>query len=272
MKHFTAIIGLLALIIAGCGGGGSSNPISNPNIGYFRFVNGSADAGAVDVYIDGGKINTTAVAYGGITAYNKFTAGPHTIALNVAGTSTAITGISSAALTQSVNGGQYVSLVLAGEKNPVTVGDTLNLLAFNDIPYSTPTGGAAIDVRNAAPGTSGTTQFGYYYINTPSSSFPINSAIGAGSSTQPFGFPSSALSTSIAVGFFATSDTAMTIAPSQISASCGANTLPCDVGNFSLYFIDGPAASTSPGAGPYPNNITASSTAGFVGIVDANGT
>ena len=272
MKNITAIIGLLALTLAGCGGGGSSNPISNPNNGYFRFVNGSADAGAVDIYIDGNKVNTTAVAYGGITAYNKFTAGSHTIILNAAGTTTAITGVSSTGLTQSVNGGQYVSLVLTGEHNPVSPSDTLNVLAFNDTPFNTPSGGAAIDVRNAAAGTSGNTQFGYYYINTPSSSFSINSAIPSGGSTQPFGFPPAALSASIAVGFFANSDTGITITPSQISTSCGANTLPCDAGNFSLYFIDGPAASTSPSAGPYPDNITASSTAGFVGIVDANGT
>lgn len=272
MKPQLAIIGLLAIATANCGGGGS-NPITTASNGYFRFVNGSADTGAVDIFIDGNKINTTSVAYGQITAYNKFSPGTHTLVLNSAGTTTAITGVAASSLSQNINGGQYVSLVLAGEKHPVTSTNTLNILAFNDNTFSTPAGGAAVNVRNAASGYTQPVQFGYYFINTPSSSFPITtSATGAGGTTQPFGIPSSALSASIQVGFYANSDTNIVIKPSDVSTSCTANTLPCDAGNFSLYFIDGPAASTSPSAGPYPDEITSTSTAGFVGIVDANGT
>lgn len=272
IKPQLAIIGLLAVALANCGGGGSSNPITASNNGYFRFVNGSADAGAIDIYVDGTKINTSSVAYGQITAYNKFSPGTHTIAVDAAGTTSAIAGIPAAALTQGLNGGAYVSLVLAGEAHPVTASNTLNILAFNDNTFSTPAGGAAVDVRNAATGFTQPVQFGYYFINTPSSSFPIGSAISTGGTTQPFGMPSTALSASIQVGFYANSDTSIVIKPSDFSTSCAANTLPCDSGNYSLYFIDGPAASTSPSAGPYPDEITSSSTAGFVGIVDANGT
>lgn len=277
MKYTPLAVLATVALLAGCGGGGGSTPINSANNnGYFRFVNGSADSGAVDVYVDGKKINTTAVTYGTMTAYSAFSAGQHTIAIDATGTTTAIAGIGSSELTQSVNGGQYVSLVLVGEQHPAISGDTPNLLAFNDQVYDTPSGGFAVNIHNAAPATAaGSTQFS---IMDAGGSQNLGSALTVGGLTQPTGIPSTFIGASTTVTFKATpsTGTAATLTPSEIDSSgCAANTLPCNSGSLSLYYIDGPAASTSPSAPPsgtYPDGITAGQTATFAGIFDANGT
>jgi Domain of unknown function (DUF4397) len=268
-----ALTVLAGISLSACNGSsGSSVPGFGTQNGFFRFVNGSPDAGAVDVYVDGQKLNTSAsVAYGTITAYNQYKVGSHQITINAAGTQTALT--LSGGTSQGVNGGQYVSLVLTGEVHPGSGGTALNLVPYSDTVYSTPTGGMAVNIHNASPAL-GATTFGYYYINTPSTTQTIGTnPVNVGSETQPQGIPSSALSATIAVGFYANSPATISIMPSQVdSAGCAANTLPCNTGNLSLYLIDGPSASTSPSAGPYPQGITATQKAGFVGIFDANGT
>lgn len=263
-------------MLAGCGGGSASNPFSpSASNGYFRFVNGSADAGAVDVYVDGALLKSD-VAYGGITAYVEYKAGAHTIAIDQTGTKTAIANVSTSSLSQSVNGGQYVSLVLVGEEHPVVTTDTPNLLAFNDQVYDTPSGGAAVDFHDAANVTgSATTQFS---ISNSTGNQNLGSAVNVGIETQPVGIPSSFVgSGTTAVTFTATPSStgipAATLQPSTIDPQgCAANTLPCNSGNLSVYFIDGPAASTTPAPAPYPTGVSATQQATMVGIFDANGT
>jgi hypothetical protein len=270
------LAGVAGVALAGCGGSSPTNPI-NPNTGkgYFRFVNGSADSGAVDVYINNTKINTSPVGYGGMTAYYGFGPGAFTISVDATGTSTPIAGIASSSLKQSVNGGQYVSLVLVGEQHPTVSSDTPNLLAFDDATYSTPTNGFAINFHNAAviTGTSATQLTAASATTTQS----VGNSVVVGNETGPTGIQSSLVGTNATVTFTATpantSVAAVSATPSDFDSSgCAANTLPCNSGNLSLYFIDGPAASSSPSAGPYPNGITASQVATFTGIFDANGT
>ncbi len=272
------LAGALAISLAACNSGGNSIPGFSNNNGYFRFVNASADAGPIDVYVDGQHVQgpgpNGSIPYGGISAFSKFSVGSHQIVVDVAGTQTPVSGIPTQALTQSVNGNSYESLALVGELHPTQASDTLNLVLFTDNTFSTPSGGMAVNFHNAAPVTgTAATQFGYYYINTPSTTATMGQAIAPGGLTQPQGVPSSALNASIQVGFYGGSPTQYTITPSQVDPTgCSANTLPCNTGSLSLYLIDGPAASTSPTAGPYPGGITATSQAGFVGIFDANGT
>jgi hypothetical protein len=275
MKYTSlAVLATLGLL-AGCGGGGSSNPL-NPasSYGYFRFVNGSADAGSVDVYVDGQKV-VTGATYGTIGAYQKFGVGAHTIAIDANGTTTAIAGISSSVLSQSVNAGQYVSLVLVGEEHPTASGDTPNLLAFNDQTYSTGSGGFAVNFHNAAPITaSGTTQLS---IADSSANSSVGSALNVAGLTQPTGITNTFVGAGLATTFTATATAsgipAATLTPSQIDPSgCAANTLPCNSGNLSIYYIDGPAASSSPSSTTLPAAISSSSKAGMTAIFDANGT
>lgn len=267
------LAGLFGLTLSACSGGSSSVPGLNTNKGYFRFVNGSADAGAVDVYVDGQKLNTNnSLSYGSISPYVAYGTGSHAITVNVAGTSTAIT-LPSTAGSQGLNGGSYVSLVLTGETHPANASDTLNLLAINDANlFSTPSGGMGVNFHNAAP-LMGSTQFGYYLINTPAQQNPLGTSVSVGNETLQ-GVPSASLNANTQVGFYATSGaTTVTETPSQVDATgCAPNTLPCNTGNLSLYLIDGPAASTAPAAGPYPQGITASQSSAFVGIFDQSGT
>jgi hypothetical protein len=51
--------------------------------------------------------------------------------------------------------------------------------------------------------------------------------------------------------------------------------LPCNSGSLSIYYIDGPAASTSPsapGTDGYPDGITASQETAMAALFDADGT
>ena len=265
-----AVAAVLAVALTGCGGtSGANSPLAPTNVGYFRVVNGSADAGTVDFYIDGA--NKTTEVYGGVSNYIKVNTGSHTIAVDVTGTQTAI-GIPTASLTQSVNGNTYVDLVLVGETHPVVATDTPNIVAFINTPYSTPSGGFALNYHDAAGITSGTgTNFG---ITSSTGSQQLGATMNVAGATQPVGVPSTFISPTMTVTFTATTgSTTAAIAPSNVDPSgCAANTLPCNSGNLSLYYIDGPAASLVPSAGPYPDGITAAQTATFVGLFDANGT
>jgi len=277
MKHspLIGIVAMLAFALAGCGGGGTG-PIIGPNAndGYFRFVNGSADSGSVDVYVDGTKLNSSAGTYGYVSAYNGFKAGQHTVVVDVSGTQTAVAGIPQAALTQSINGGQYVSLVLTGEQHPKVATDTINLLAYTDQPFSTPSGGFAVNIHNAATVTgSSTTAF---TLSSGGGSQALGT-IAAGGVTGPVGITSNFINPNTTVTITgtpsATGIAAASMTPSDIDSSgCAANTLPCNSGSLALYFIDGPAASLVPDAAPYPAGISATSSVGFVGLFDANGT
>ena len=264
----TAVFGLS---LAACNGGSNSVPGITTNNGYFRFVNGSADAGAVDVYVDGQKVaapsgGTGTYTYGSIGAYNSFSTGSHTITVNAAGSSTALV-----TATQSLNAGQYESLILSGESHPANGAGPLGIVAMQETNlFNTGSGNMAVNFHNAATPL-GTATVGYFFTNTPSQQSQLAQIPVGNESLQ--GIPSSALNASIAVGFYATGGaTTITETPSQVDPNgCTANTLPCNSGNLSLYLIDGPAASTTPSAGPYPQGITATQKASMVGIFDQNG-
>ena len=163
--------------------------------------------------------------------------------------------------------------MLTGETHPASgSGDALNLLAIADTNlFNTPSGGMAVNFHNAAPAV-GQAQFGYYYPNTPNQQTGLGTPVNVGNETLQ-GIPPTALNANTQVGFYATAGSAtVRETPSQVDPQgCSANTLPCNTGSLSLYLIDGPAASTAPTAGPYPQGIAASQTGAFVGIFDQNG-
>ncbi|HVA27988.1 MAG TPA: DUF4397 domain-containing protein [Candidatus Baltobacteraceae bacterium] len=266
-----ALATTLALLLTACSGGSSTTPsLTSSTSGYVRFVNGSADSGAVDIYVDGTlSASDTDVAYGGITAYQKFSTGSHAVKVVQAGTQTVVGTLSSASV--GVNGATYYSVVLTGETHPSGASNPPNLLTFTDTVYSSGSGQAAVNFHNAASAVGTAQQFGYYSIVTPTTNATLGNSEAVGGATGPQGIPTGVAGT-LAIGLYAGSASSITVTPSQISTSCGTNIMPCDSGNLSLYLIDGPAASTSAVAGPYPQGITAAQTAGFVGIFDANGT
>lgn len=272
MRTF-AIAVALGVLLSACNGGSSAVPGlgGSTNNGKFRFVNGSADAGSVDVYVDSQKVTT--LTYGQISNYTSFSAGAHTVVFDATGTQTPIVPQQSI----SINGGAHTSLVLAGEAHPTSGAANLTVQQFGDLTYSTPGGGAAVDFHNASPAASAITasiQFGSYLISTPASTTPIGQPEAFGGATQPQGLTAPSL-TPNAVGFYANASSganAYTLQPNAVdSTGCAQNTMPCNSGNLSMYLIDGPAASTSPVAGPYPQGITAAMKAALVGQFDANG-
>jgi hypothetical protein len=242
-----------------------------------RFVNGSPDAGPVQLFIDNQEQFCTngasgagcAIAYGSVTGYAvNLKAGAHAIILrDVNGNQIAISGFSG---SFSVNGGARYSMVLTGELHPTYTGTSnLSLTTFTDQPFS---GGPAVNFHQASPyvqslNGSGGVQFGFYTGTTPASN-SLGQPAAFGSATTSQSVPSSAQN--VPITFYAMSPTSgFTTTPSDISTSCASNALPCSTGNLSLYLIDGPAASTTPNlTGTLPTGISASSTAGFVGSFD----
>lgn len=279
-----ALAGLAALALTACGGGsgGVLGPISSfgpgGNSAQVRFVNGSPDAGPVQIFIDnqqqfcssGSTGSSCTVAYGQATTYAvNLNAGNHAIVLRDANGNQI--AIPSAAL--AVNGGFRYSLELAGELHP-SYGSTptLQLLTTAEQPFNTPGGGAAVNFHYAAPFVQstnpGSIQFGYFNNNTAASN-PLGQPVALSAETTPQGLPSTALNAPIA--FYAVSPASgMTGTPSQFSTQCSSNALPCDTGNLSLYLVDGPAASTSP-VTALPAGVNASTKAFFIGTFDKNG-
>lgn len=278
------LAGILALAggLAGCSGS-SSNPLGpigsfgpGGNNAQVRFVNGSPDAGPVQIYIDnnqqfctnGATGTACSVSYGQITTYAvNLSPGQHAIVLKDQNGNQ----ITLPSGTVSVNSGFRYSLVLTGELHPSYGGGTPNLgiTTFTDQPFNTPSGGAAVNFHYAstymAATNSSPLQFGYFVNNNPSTAAPLGSTDAFGSETTPQGLPSAALN--VPITFFAGSATGPTVTPSQIdSTKCSSNSMPCSTGNLSLYLIDGPAASTSPVTPP--SGISSSANAVFVGTFD----
>jgi hypothetical protein len=281
-------LALLAGFVALAGGltacNGSSNalgPISGlgpgGNSAQVRFVNGSPDAGPVQVFLDnqqqfctnGATGTGCAISYGQVTTYAvNLSAGPHAIVLKDQNGNT----ISVSTGTVSVNNGARYSLVLTGELHPSYGGGTpnLSLTTFTDQPFNTPSGGAAVNFHYASPYMASSNpsplQFGYFYNNNTSTGGTLGQTVSFGSETLPQGITNTA-ALNVPIAFYAGSPTGVTVTPSQIDSSkCSSNAMPCSTGNLSLYLIDGPAASTSPVTPPPGTSSSATST--FVGVFD----
>ncbi len=262
-------------------------PISNfgpgGNAAQVRFVNGSPDAGPVQVSLDnqqqfctsGATGSACALNYGTVTGYIvNLNAGSHAIVLRDQNNNT----ITIPNATVAVNSGYRYTIALVGETHPSASGHALGVVTIQEQPFSTPSGGSAVNFNNASPSETaaagGHVQFGYATAN---STAPVNvgAPIGVGAETNPSagGIPSSSLN--VPITFFASSQASgITVTPSQIdAANCSSNALPCGNNemNLSLYLIDGPADSTTPIAGPYPIGFSTSTKAGFVGAFDPNG-
>lgn len=288
LKHAPAVrlalvagIMMLAAGLTGCNGSPSNvlGPIGSfgpgGNSAQVRFVNGSPDAGPVQVFIDNQQqfcaTGTTgsgcSISYEQVTTYAvNLTAGQHAIVLKDASGNT----ITIPSGNVSVNNGAKYSLVLTGELHPsYGAAPNLGITTFTDQPYNTPSGGAAVNVHYAstfmAASNPGPLQFGYFLNNSATSATPLGQTVSFGSETTPQGLPSSALN--LPITFYAGTATGATVTTSQIdSTKCASNAMPCSTGNLSLYLIDGPAASTAPVTPP--TGISASAKSVFVGTFD----
>lgn len=281
--RLTLLAGILALASGLSGCNGSSNalgPIGSfgpgGNNAQVRFVNGSPDAGPVQIFIDntqqfcqnGTTGSGCSIAYGQVTTYAvNLKAGQHAIVLKDQNGNQ----LSISTGTLSLNSGFKYSIVLTGELHPSYTGTpNLGITTFTDQPFSTPSGGAAVNFHYASAymaATNPSLQFGYFTNNNVSATTPLGTTDAFGSETTPQGITNSA-DLHVPITFFAGSATGPTVTPSQIdSTNCSSNSMPCSTGNLSLYLIDGPAASTSP-VGTPPASISSGAKAGFVGVFD----
>lgn len=269
MKSHLVLAGALAAsALCACNGASSSSPFFPSNASYARVVNGSPDAGPVDVQVDGSIVQSN-IAYGTMSAYSSLKVGSHTLNVYPSGSDA---GKPIAGTTFSVNGGQDTTVVLTGERHPAYGGKSnVALRVFNEQPFNTPGGGAAVNFHNASP-IAGShlhmtrVQFGYSLTGTPANN-ALGTAQSFGGATGPVGLPSSALNTPI-VFYAKRHNSGYTITPGDAQSGCTG--VPCNgQSNLSLYFIDGPAASSSPSS--YPSYFPANSKADFVGVFDANG-
>jgi hypothetical protein len=223
-------------------------------------------------FCTGGNTGTgCSVGYGQATAYAvNLNPGNHAIILKDANGNQVTIPSSNI----GVNSGFKYSIILTGELHPsYSSSPTLQIVTTTEQPYNTPSGGAAVNVHYASPYVQatnpGSVQFGYTLNNTATAN-TLGQPIGFGTETTPQGLPNTALNAPIS--FFAISPTSgITATPNAFSTKCSTNTFPCDTGNLSLYLVDGPAASTSPVAGPYPSGVSASTHAFFIGAFDNNG-
>lgn len=267
-SRFLFAAAVAAMALSACNGTSSSSPFFPSNSSYTRVVNGSPDAGSVDVLVDGTTIQSN-LAYGTMSSYSKLGVGSHTMHVYRSGNDA---GKPLASANFSLNGGQDTTVVLTGERRPAYGGNSnVALQVFNEQPYNTPGGGAAVNFHNASQ-IAGThlhmthVQFGYSLTGTPS-----NNALGTpqsyGGATGPVGLPSNALN--VAIAFYARRhNSGYTITPGDAMSGCTG--MPCNgQSNLSLYFIDGPGASRSPST--YPSYFPPKSKADFVGVFDANG-
>lgn len=276
MRKPSLLLGTIACaaLLAGCNssGNGILGPITTGNQAKVIFVNGSPDAGPVQVVIDnteqfcsnGNTGAACAVSYGQITSTGAVlvNAGSHTITLKNSSGAT----VSVSTTSFSVNGGSTYSIVLTGELHPsYTASSNLALTTFTDQPF---TSSPAVDFFNASPfaasTNSGGTQFGYYNGTTAAAN-PLGSPAAFGSATTPQSIPTAAQNTQIT--FYAVSPASgITAGPSIADATnCAGNQLPCSntTNHLNMYLVDGPAASTSPTTPPA--NIGASADAAFIG-------
>jgi hypothetical protein len=283
MRKFTLISAafLLGVALAACNGStnnilGPGNPLApGGNQAQVVFVNGSPDAGPVEVTIDNttefcgsGQTGTQcAVAYGTVTPTGQvnLSAGSHTLVLHDSnGNALTIPNFSG---NFSVNAGSSYSVVLTGEKSPsYQTGSTLAVTVITDEPFSAK---PQVNIHQTSPyvqsinGAAGV-QFGYYTNNTPATN-NLGQPAAFGSATDPQSIPSTAQN--VPITFYAmNSSSGITAGPSVADATnCAGNALPCPntSGHMQLYLIDGPAAATD--STGVPASMNASAKGVFVG-------
>jgi len=249
-------------MLAACNGSSTSvNPFA-PSRGTLRFINGSPDAGTVDVAIGkanqpnftglvyaGTGFNASTNANAGISSYTQFNAPTQNIYLYTSGTSNQIT-VPQTSVTITPSGRTTVVLTGSAAKK------TLRLVQFNEVLYTTVTGAASVSYHHASTANASTRYtVGIYPFVSSTGSCTTGFAqipppiVFAAKPTFQIGIQQYA---STGIGFCAYSASAatgVTILPSQVDVNDTGNVMPfTGTGNInsdqnlSTYLIDGPAS------------------------------
>ncbi|MGH7684976.1 MAG: DUF4397 domain-containing protein, partial [Vulcanimicrobiaceae bacterium] len=151
----SVLVAAFALLLASCGGGGSTTPTSS-GTAKIRFLNGSPDAGAFDVILNG-KVIASNVTYGQITAYQSVTVGTSPlpqVAFVKTGTQTnifpALAGGAAQTFQLGAGSGANLTIVVEGEATYIGARG-LTLGAFIEPTITNATGTYAIVFHHASP-------------------------------------------------------------------------------------------------------------------------
>jgi hypothetical protein len=237
---------LFVAFATGCSGGGSSSTPSFTGA-TIRFVNGSPDAGTVDVAV-GAPTNVifTKISYGGFGAYSLYTTKSNPdIYVYQSGTQNLVAGRTLPDGTKgtgvlNLTDNQRFSGVLAGS----VLASTALLLQFQEPSFNTPTGAGAVAIHHASPSTQNVSfQVGYYVPAIPSVRYSLGTIAYGAAPLTVLTLPNPPSGTGI--GFYALAPPLPTFGytPSQIDPSNVNNVLgTTGEQNISLYVVDGPAS------------------------------
>jgi hypothetical protein len=151
----SVLVVAFALLLASCGGGGSTTPVTSGTANV-RFINGSPDAGAFDVLVNG-KVIASNVAYGQISSYQAVTVGSNPLpqmAFVKTGTQTNIfpplTGGAAQTFQLGAGAGANLTIVVEGESTYIGARG-LSLGAFIEPTISNNAGTYSIVFHHASP-------------------------------------------------------------------------------------------------------------------------
>lgn len=151
----SVLVAAFALLLASCGGGGSTTPTTS-GTAKIRFINGSPDAGAFDVLLNG-KVIASNVAYGQITSYQSVSVGTSPLpqmAFVKTGTQTnifpALSGGAAQTFQLGAGAGANLTVVVEGEASFIGARG-LSLGAFIEPTITNNTGTYSIVFHHASP-------------------------------------------------------------------------------------------------------------------------
>ena len=156
MKNTRAALAVLSLAtlasLAACGGGSSGPSTVLSQTAQLRVINGSPDAGTIDIHLGNNTGGTfaggTGLVYGQITAFQNEPTVVQTIVATTAGQTNTIVSCN---LPQLQNNQRYTVVVAGKIANGGGTPTGTQCQFFQEIPFTTPTGQASVSVHHASP-------------------------------------------------------------------------------------------------------------------------
>ncbi len=156
MKNTRTAIAILSLAslasLAACGGGSSGTSTALSETAQLRFLNGSPDAGSLDIHLGtntGGTFATgTGLAYGQFTTFQN----EPTVSLSIVATGAGATNtVVSCNLPQLRNNQRYTVVIAGKVANGGGTPTGSQCQFFQEIPFTTPAGQASVTAHHASP-------------------------------------------------------------------------------------------------------------------------
>lgn len=265
-----AVLSLASLAsLAACGGGSSGSSTVLSQTAQLRFINGSPDAGSLDIHLGTNTGGTFAggagLAYGTITAFQNE---PTTSLAIVATTAGQTNTIVSCNVPQLQNNIRYTVVIAGKVANGGGTPTGTQCQFFAEPNFTTPTGQASVTLHHASPAAAAagatTLVFGNYTPNqtnyTPYGSSATATFVSSGGATAtgtPINVIVQAVTTGSGTGIYVApqsspSTSLATILPSQAQTGNAGASGAADTGNFlpyqslinfDVYAIDGQGAS-----------------------------